>query len=194
MKTKTAIFLVLTGEAFVSALGLFRYGWNIEGLQAITRFSGRFSLLLFSFIFLLYPDNKIRLRKIMSENFFLSFALAHGIHLLELLSYVYLAGIALVPVRVAGGFLAYVLIFIMPWLQRINATGGISDHRFKMLGMVYLFYAWFVFFMTYVARLNGSFHNAGGSYTEHAVLMTWVCIMLGFKLATLLARKHEAIQ
>lgn len=194
MKTKRAIFLVLTGEALVAALGLFRYGWTIEGLQATTRFSGRFSLLLFSFIFLLYPDNQNRLRKIMSENFFLSFALAHGIHLLELLSYVYLARIELVPVRVAGGFLAYVLIFLMPWLQRINGAGGISDHRFKMLGMIYLFYAWFVFFMTYIARLNGSFQNAGGTHTEHAILMTWVCIMLGFKLATLFTRKNKAIQ
>lgn len=182
MKPRAVIFFVLAAEALVAALGISNYGWTIEGLQATTRFSGRLSLLIFSFIFLLYPGKSIILNDILSRRYFLAFALAHGIHLVELLCYVYVAGIVLVPYRVAGGFLAYSLIFMMPWLQQKADAGQLDGNRFRLTALFYLFYVWFIFFMTYVARLNGSFQNAGGSFAEHATLMGWVCFMLVFKL------------
>ena len=174
----------------VVALGIFNYGWGIEGLQATTRFSGRFSLILFSFIFLLYPTKQARLNGILSERPFIVFAIAHGIHLVELLSYVYLAGIVLVPYRVAGGFVAYSLIFLMPWFQHKSEHGELDKKRFGMVAMVYLFYVWLIFFMTYVARLNGSFQNAGGTYAEHVTLMGWVCVMLVIKLGYTFVKKN----
>jgi hypothetical protein len=193
VKPRTAILLVLAGEALVAALGILNFGWSIEGLQATTRFSGRFSLLIFSFIFLLYPGKPTSLEDFFSKRYFLVFAIAHGIHLMELLSYVYLAGIVLVPYRVAGGFLAYSLIFLMPWFEQRTEAGTLEEKRFRMIGITYLFYVWFIFFMTYVARLNGSFQNAGGTYAEHAVLMGWVCVMLVYKLVVLLLTRNKSI-
>lgn len=187
---RTAIVLVLATEALVAALGIFNYGWSIEGLQATTRFSGRFSLLLFSLIFLLYPGKLTMLEGILSRRYFLVFAVAHGIHLVELLSYVYLAGIVLVPYRVAGGFLAYSLIFLMPWFQHRLENGSLEQTRFRATAMVYLFYVWFIFFMTYIARLNGSFQNAGGTWAEHVILMGWVCLMLAFKIVYIFLKRN----
>ena len=192
MKLRTAIFLAVGAEAAVAALGVNNYGWSIEGLQATTRFSGRLSLFIFSYIFLLHPKDKPTLSFYLSNGYFLIFAIAHGIHLLELLSYVYLAGIPLVPYRVAGGFLAYSMIFLMPWFQRRSDTQKMSAPKFQILSMVYLFYVWLIFFMTYVSRVNGSFPNGGGTHSEHVALMGWVCVMLGLKLFSLFFQKSDS--
>src|SRR6185295_2992030 len=114
MKIKSALILVILAEAGVAALGIYSQGWNIDGLQFTTRYSGRLSLFIFSFIFLLHPNKKESLVGLLSENYYLVFAVAHGIHLIELLSFVTLSGTELVPYRVAGGFLAYLMIFLMP--------------------------------------------------------------------------------
>ena len=166
----------------------------IDGLQATTRFSGRLSLLIFSLIFLLHPHKKSLLETLLSRNYFLFFAVAHGIHLIELLSFVSLSGTELVPYRVAGGFLAYVLIFLMPWVKFRQENKKISDARFNALATVYLFYAWFIFFMTYIARLNGSFDNADNSRTVHVLLMGWVCVMLAIKLIGVIVSKSKSTE
>jgi hypothetical protein len=137
MKARTSLLLVIAAEMVVILLGVLSYGWTIQGLQAATRFSGRLSLFIFSLIFLLHPQHKQKLTDLMSDKFLLAFAVAHGIHLIELLSYVYLAQIQLVPIRVAGGFFAYVLIFIMPWLYQRNQ---LADKGGKALIIFYQFY------------------------------------------------------
>ena len=189
MKVRTAIFLAVGAEAAVAAMGVNNYGWSIDGLQATTRFSGRLSLFIFSFIFLLHPKEKPTLSFYLSDGYFLIFAIAHGIHLFELLTYVSMSGIVLVPYRVAGGFLAYSMIFIMPWFQRQADLLKISASVFQTLGLVYLFYVWLIFFMTYLSRVSGDFPNAGGTHSEHVALMGWVCVMLGMKLFSLFLQK-----
>ena len=189
MKVRTAIFLAVGAEVAVAALGVNNYGWSLDGLQATTRFSGRLSLFIFSFIFLLHPKEKPTLSFYLSDGYFLIFAIAHGIHLFELLTYVSMSGIVLVPYRVAGGFLAYSMIFIMPWFQRQADLLKISASVFQTLGLVYLFYVWLIFFMTYLSRVSGDFPNAGGTHSEHVALMGWVCVMLGMKLFSLFLQK-----
>jgi len=190
MKTRNAVFLAVTGEILIGLLAVFNYGAGIEGLQAITRYSGRFSLLIFSFIFLLHPAHGNFLRAYLSPDYFLVFAVAHGIHLIELLSYVYLAGIELVPYRVAGGFLAYAFIFFMPWIQHRFQAGLLSITSWNKIALAYSFYVWLIFFMTYLARVNGSFPQAG-KQTEHLLLMSWVCVMVGWKVGQLLRTKRS---
>src|SRR3954463_2409617 len=111
-------------ELFVIALGVSLYGWNTEGLQAVVRFSGRLSLFIFSVIFL--TKNK----------FYLAFAVAHGIHLIELLSYIYFSGNAFNPLRAAGGMIAYAMIFAMPLIEEGNP-------RYRIFEQIYLYYVWF---------------------------------------------------
>ena len=191
MRFRSALILALIASAAVAVLGVTLYGWNIQGLQATTRFSGRLSLGIFIFIFLFHPRRKEFLWSILSSSYFLIFAIVHGIHLAELLSYVMLSGIELVPMRVAGGFLAYALIFIMPWLQYRMDQRKLSEDRFRQISYVYLFYVWFVFFMTYLSRVQSTFPNAGGSYAEHVALMAFVNIILGLKIVQLFARRQS---
>lgn len=189
MKFKDALLSTLIIEVGIALLAVINYGATLESLQAVTRFSGRASLLIFSLIFLFQNHKQLNVKTILSEKYFLIFAIAHGIHLVELLSFVYLSGNPLIPIRLAGGFLAYVLIFIMPYAQSLFDRNKISLKAFSSLTLIYLYYVWFIFFMSYLPRVRGTLTNVGGSYSEFVVLLAWVSFMLGIKLQTLLMNK-----
>jgi hypothetical protein len=150
---------------------------NLTALQTTTRFSGRLSLLLFSAMLVLstYP---FRLQRWLSDRYYLLFAIVHGIHLAELMIYVDLAQTKLIPYRLIGGFLAYLFIFIMPWLATRYRAGRIQEGRFRIAESIYFYYVWFIFFMTYFSRVRGKLPNTGGTYTEHVALFGWVLIAL----------------
>ena len=188
MKFNSAVALVLLIETFCILLGIINYGWTLDGLQALTRYSGRASLALFSLIFLFHNNKAVDIRRVMSDSFFLIFAIAHGIHLFELLSFAYFSGAQPVLYRVAGGILAYAMIFVMPWVQTLHDRQKLTDKRFNQLTLVYLYYVWFIFFMTYLPRVRGEMPNVGGSYKEFVILLGWVSIMMGIKWSQLLAK------
>jgi len=190
MKFKDALLSVLIIEVGIALLAVINYGTTLESLQAVTRFSGRASLAIFSFIFLFHNHRLLNVKSILSEKYFLIFAIAHGIHLIELLSFVYLSGNALIPIRLAGGFLAYLLIFAMPWIQVQVEKTKISLKFFSTLSLIYLYYVWFIFFMSYLPRVRGTLTNVGGSYSEFVVLLAWVSLMMGLKVSSLLAKKR----
>ncbi len=185
MTFKRSLFLIIILELLVAALGISFYGWNIEGLQATTRFSGRLSLLIFSIIFILLPYQADKLSTILSEKFFLVFAAAHGIHLIELLSYIHFSGGTFIPARLAGGALAYAMIFIMPFIYE-----RIAGNKKLITQNVYLFYVWFVFFMTYLSRIQGKL-QVGGSFPEFVTLFSWVCILLVIRIVLLFNQRKN---
>lgn len=189
MSTRNTILICLIIEVGVALLGVINYGVTIEGLQATTRFSGRFSLLLFSIIFLANHPKDIY--GWLSKKPFHIFALAHGIHLLELLSFVYISETPLILYRVAGGFLAYSLIFLLPFLADKLEHGVLSVKKFDIAVMVFQYYVWGIFFLTYLPRVRGSLPNVGGSYLEHVVLLGWVSLMLGMKLPRVLFKRKS---
>ncbi len=186
MKFKDALLSTLIIEVGIALLAVINYGATLESLQAVTRFSGRASLLIFSLIFLFQNHKHLNVKSILSEKYFLIFAIAHGIHLLELLSYVYLSGNPLIPIRLAGGFLAYVLIFIMPYAQSMFERNKLSLKAFSSLTLIYLYYVWFIFFMSYLPRVRGTLTNVGGSYSEFVVLLAWVSLLMGIKISTVI--------
>jgi len=189
MKFKDALLSILIIEVGIALLAVINYGATLESLQAVTRFSGRASLLIFSLIFLFQNHKHLNVKSILSEKYFLIFAIAHGIHLIQLLSFVYLSGNPLIPIRLAGGFLAYVLIFIMPYAQSMFERNKLSLKAFSSLTLIYLYYVWFIFFMSYLPRVRGTLTNVGGSYSEFVVLLAWVSVLLGIKLQSLLMAK-----
>ncbi len=189
MKFKDALLSTLIIEVGMALLAVINYGATLESLQAVTRFSGRISLLIFSLIFLFKNHKHLNVKNILSEKYFLIFAIAHGIHLLELLSFVYLSGTPLIPIRLAGGFLAYVLIFMMPFAQSMFERNKLSLKTFSSLTLIYLYYVWFIFFMSYLPRVRGTLTNVGGSYSEFVVLLAWVSVLMGIKLQSLLMAK-----
>lgn len=176
-------------EAGLGALGVINYGYTIEALQATTRFSGRFSLFIFSILFLSnHPKDTYPL---LSKKPFHIFALAHGIHLVELLTFIILSGTPLILYRVAGGFLAYSMIFLMPILADRYEKATLSEKKFNLAGMVFQYYVWGIFFLTYLPRVRGSLPNVGGSYIEHVILLGWVSLMLGMKLPRVLFKRKK---
>ncbi len=191
MSFRNAFLSTLIVEVGIALLSVINYGVSLEALQALTRFSGRASLIIFSLIFLFQHHKFIEVKSILSNKYFLVFAIAHGIHLVELLTYVYLSGIPLVPIRLAGGFLAYLLIFVMPWMEIQFNQARITSKHFSILTLIYLYYVWLIFFMTYLSRVQGTFPNAGGSYAEHVILLGWVSLMLGIKLSEGVLKKAK---
>lgn len=189
MNYKNAVLSTLIIEVGIALLAVINYGVTLEALQAVTRFSGRASLAIFSLIFLFQRHPYINIKSVLSEKYFLIFAIAHGIHLVELLAYVYMSGIILIPYRVAGGFIAYSFIFVMPWLEQLHQQTKLTIRQFSIFTLIYLYYVWLIFFMTYLSRVQSSFPNAGGSYAEHITLLGWVSVMLGIKLTDLLPKK-----
>lgn len=184
MKFIHALLVLGLAIAGIVLWSVWQYPDTVSQLQCVTRLSGRLSLLMFSFIFLLYPLRKNVLKNILSSRYLLLFALQHGFHLVVLLTYVYLSGVVLVPYRVAGGFFAYAIIFLMPWFEARVAKGKLTMPAFDRVMTFYQFYVWFIFFMTYVARVNRTFPNAGGTYEEHVTLMSWVCVAVVIKVIT----------
>jgi hypothetical protein len=191
MKFKDALLSVLIIEVGVAILAVINYGATLETLQAVTRFSGRVSLGIFSLIFLFQTHRFVKLKNILSEKYFLIFTIAHGIHLLQLLTFIFAAGNELIPIRLAGGMLAYAVIFVMPYIQHLAASGRINESHLKRMNLIYLYYVWFIFFMTYYPRVSGSIPNVGGTYKEFVILLAWVMFMLGIKISSLI--KHKSI-
>jgi hypothetical protein len=151
-------------------------GISLEALHTVTRFSGRLSLLFFSMFILTrrHPELSTRL---VSKNPYLLFAILHGIHLIELLFFVRLSGNELVPIRLLGGFIAYVFIFLMPYLRSLRLKLKISEKVFRTCEKVYFPYLWFIFFMAYLPRVMKSTPNVGGAYWEHVLLFIWVILV-----------------
>jgi hypothetical protein len=188
MTFRNLLPVLLLAETLVILLGVINYGWTLEGLQAVTRYSGRVSLAIFSIIFLFHRHPVVNLKRVLSDKFFLVFAIAHGIHLFELLSYLHFSENPVIPIRIAGGFVAYAMIFAMPFIQKKHEELKITDTRFNQVALIYLYYVWFIFFMTYLPRVRGTLPNVGGSYKEFVILLGWVSIMMGIKWSQLLAK------
>lgn len=188
MNFKKAVATIVLLEILLAVFAWYNYDFSLTGLQAVTRYSGRLSLLLFSILFLTLPDNQ-RLYSILSDKPFTVFAVAHGIHLIELLGYVYLSENDLIPVRLAGGFLAYVLIFAMPLFQVRFEKGLITKTQYTVTLTIYQYYVWLIFFMSYLPRVQGKLPHVGGEYWEFVALLAWVCILLGMKVASLIVKR-----
>jgi hypothetical protein len=190
MKFKDALLSTLIIEVGIALLAVINYGATLETLQAVTRYSGRVSLAIFSLIFLFQNHRHISLKAILSDQYYSLFAIAHGIHLIQLMCYVYLSGNELIPVRLAGGFIAYVIIFIMPYAQRLHEKNRLSQIQFNRFGLLYTYYIWFIFFMSYLPRVRGTLPNVGGSYAEFVVLLAWVSLIMGIKISSVITQKR----
>lgn len=185
MSSRNMIYLAVLLELLIAGYSIVADGWTLEALHTTTRLSGRLSLALFSVIFL-GLNNPRKLVVWLSPYFFLVFALAHGIHLAELLAYVGSAGIKLIPIRVLGGFLAYMFVFAMPVIHHHFLKGKLSPKQFSMITNIYQYYLWLIFFMTYLPRVLGKLPNVGGHHWEFVVAFVCLIVMMLLKISMVL--------
>lgn len=126
-----------------------------ETFRYSARFSGRLSLLIFIVSIVHFASRMPFSLKGLDTTRTLSsvFALLHYIHLFLLFMNVKLNAVELIPYKLAGGIVAYLMILLYPiYFDRIK-------HQ-KAIHSVYFLYVGFVMAMTYIARMQGEFENA----------------------------------
>lgn len=176
MKFSRAIKLYILVEVCIIFMAWMLEQETITVWQTTSRFSGRLSLLAFSFIFLFHHTPR-RLHALLSSKPYHVFALIHSIHLVELLVYQYLIGGKANLARVAGGVIAYLIILIIPFITLLYEKHRLTVKQYSFFKYIFLYYVWIAFFITYLPRVKGT-ARVGGNYWEFIVLMTWVCLIL----------------
>ncbi len=146
-----------------------------ETFRYAARYSGRLSLMIFLLSFYLYTVSFPKPLKgnIQLQNFIKLFAILHVIHFCFLATNVYLNNIELVPIKLLGGFLAYLMIVIAPF--KLHSVSLAKQ-------LIYFYYVSLVMVLTYVARVKGDFEGAEPFWFHYFSLIVLIlcCIVFGW--------------
>lgn len=153
-----------------------------ETFRFSARYSGRLSAVVFLVAFysyaMVFPKPLSKNREV--RNLIKLFAVLHVIHFGFLAMNIYLNEIPLVPVKLLGGALAYLMIVSAPFVL----------HRLKRsFQLVYFYYVAIVMTITYVARVKGDFEGAQPYWLHYIMLGVFVFVMAFFGVHMWKARK-----
>ncbi len=126
-----------------------------ETFRYAARFSGRLSLIIFLLAIWQFSRSNNSSEEELSQTYSITavFAILHYIHLFLLMTNIELNGLTLIPHKLAGGALAYLMILLYPiFFDRIKYK--------KTIHTIYFLYVGFVMAMTYIARMGGEFEGA----------------------------------
>ena len=158
--------------------------------QASARLSGRVSLLFFLFYGIYatrHPSVEIDSVALSVKTMLVrDFAIIHVIHWVFLAIAVKLSGFELVPFRVLGGSLAYLMIVLMPFIYQKKLLLNVS---LVTMQHVYIFYVWLIFFMTYLSRVREQTPTATGSMSAYWVLMAVTAAFLVWRIVKMFNQK-----
>ncbi len=165
------------------------FSWIITGeiketFRLSARYSGRLSLFFFTGLFILSTINW-NIRRTEFKEIFVGltgiFAILHFIHFGFLAANVYINQVDLIPFKLAGGFLGYLLILVYPyWLK--------SGKPPKWMDSIYFFYLSLIFIVTLLSRISGSFPGSEPSKL-HYFAFTLIALALLFHLRKILIRE-----
>jgi len=157
------------------AAALLSYGPTLGGAQAAARWTARVAFAFFALAFA-GPGLQVLLARPWTRTLAerewpltLGFIGAHLVHFAALAVYQVLAAVEPNPVRLAGGALAYLLVFVVLLRPATRAWA--------------FYYLWFVFFMTYLPRVTGSHPGPGGDPRAFPFLLALVVVLLLVRLA-----------
>lgn len=190
--SKKSLLIGLLLESFVVLYSYFECSGNITYFfQTSARLSGRVSLLFFSLLFLyhtLQPD--LKEKKVLDSKYNLSFnfAIIHIIHWFFLAVSVYINNFNLVPTRVIAGAIAYLIIIVLPFAIKRKILQKVALN--KILN-VYLFYVWFIFFMTYLSRLTSKDNHFSGSKSTYIVLIIFTIGLMLWRLIIQIKKSNK---
>jgi hypothetical protein len=124
--------------------------------QLVARYSGRLSLVYFLLPWWAYlqSDRHDSTELLLAP--LRTFAILHVIHFIFLILNVYLNAIALIPVKLIGGSLGYLMIVLWPFM------GSWLAHRNWAFNLYFL-YVGIVMMVTYVSRIKGDFEGSAPS-------------------------------
>jgi methionine sulfoxide reductase heme-binding subunit len=145
----------------IAALALLAAATTAEALLYVTRYTARFSFLIFAVVFAtralfeLAPSPATRWLRRNRRYLGLSFALAHFLHLAALSAYFTVIGERPGVVTLVGGGIAYAFVAFMAATSNdrsVRALGRTTWQRIHFAGSVYI---WLIFMNSYVGRLLG---------------------------------------
>ncbi len=146
-----------------------------EVLRLSARYSGRLSGVLFLVVFYLYVTplpNKMESGSPFM-NYLKVFTILHLIHFGFLAGNVWINDITLIPVKLAGGSLAYLMIILAPWVfQKLKVW----------MQLVYFYYVSLVMIITYLARAKGDFEGAEPSLLHWIFIGTYLLACVAFAI------------
>ena len=147
------------------------------------RYSGRLSLIIYLYCFykfyraFLNSDNLKRVKDLV-----FIFGVLHVIHFGFLALSVYLNNLPIIPVKITGGALAYLMIIIYPFIIE-----KIKKHIYHL---IYFYYVGIVMLMTYVARIKGDFEGAEPEIFHKIAFVFLILVFLKFGYIFYIHRKN----
>ena len=147
------------------------------------RYSGRLSLIIYLYCFykfyraFLKSDNLKRVKDLV-----FIFGVLHVIHFGFLALSVYLNNLPIIPVKITGGALAYLMIIIYPFI--------IEKIKKPIYHLIYFYYVGIVMLMTYVARIKGDFEGAEPEIFHKIAFVFLILVFLKFGYTFYIQRKN----
>ena len=141
-----------------------------EIFRYAARYSGRFSLSLYIIsllAFIRYHTKNLSIR--LTKKVLGVFSLIHLIHFCFLATSIYLNSIPIVPYRLVGGFIAYLMIIFYPFY--------IDKIKNQLFHFIYFYYVGLIMVITYIARIKGKFKGAEPEIF-HYLAITFLIITL----------------
>ena len=147
-----------------------------ETFRYSARYSGRLSLIVYLYCFYVFSREFERNKYNKTKKVVLLFSVLHLIHFIYLAFSVWLNELPIIPYKLLGGFIAYVLIIIYPWL--------IDKLKKTIYHIVYFYYVGIVMAVTYLARIKGEFVGAPTELFHYFgfSIVILIFILFGYKM------------
>ncbi|WP_461445563.1 hypothetical protein [Maribacter sp.] len=170
---KKLLFWGVVLEAVIILVSYVVHQDYTETFRHAARYSGRLSAVVFLCTFYNYAKSfpsplktNLQLRNLLTL-----FAVVHLIHFVFLAMNMYLNALPVVPVKLVGGALAYVMIVMAPF----------KLHRLKYFWqLIYFYYVSLVMIITYIARIKGDFEGAEPFWGHYLALGAFIFCSLIF--------------
>ncbi|MBT7739208.1 hypothetical protein OAP92_03865 [Flavobacteriaceae bacterium] len=152
-----------------------------EIFRLSARYSGRLSLIIYLICFFHFTFSFIKKKSSEKlKNSLIVFCFLHYIHFIFLALSVYLNDLPIIPLKLTGGFIAYLMILIYPLM--INMIKKMIYH------FIFYYYVGIVFAATYLSRIQGNFEGANPE-TFHFIGLG--SIVASFILFTILIMRFQ---
>ena len=147
-----------------------------ETFRYSARYSGRLSLIVYLYCFYVFSEEFERNKYNKTKKVVLLFSVLHLIHFIYLAFSVWLNELPIIPYKLLGGFIAYILIIIYPLLiDKIKKT---------IYHIIYFYYVGIVMAVTYLARIKGEFIGAPTELFHYFgfSIVILIFILFGYKI------------
>jgi hypothetical protein len=147
-----------------------------ETFRYSARYSGRLSLIVYLYCFYVFSKEFEGNKYNKTKKVVLLFSVLHLIHFIYLAFSVWLNELPIIPYKLLGGFIAYILIIIYPLLiDKIKKT---------IYHIIYFYYVGIVMAVTYLARIKGEFIGAPTELFHYFgfSIVILIFILFGYKI------------